>query len=142
MCSSDLRLLTIPYYVLFPAIMAFAAIGVYSVNSNAFDLFAVTFFGGLGYLLVRLGCEPAPLLLGFVIGPMMEEHLRRALLLSRGNATVFLTRPISATILLVALIALFLHRAQNEAELGLGLSRRRNESERSEDERSDEGARE
>jgi TctA family transporter len=71
------RLLKIPYYVLFPAILAFSAIGVYSINSNAFDLFAVAAFGILGYVLVKLDCEPAPLLLGFVLGPMLEEHLRR-----------------------------------------------------------------
>lgn len=101
------RLLTIPYHVLFPAIVAFCSIGVYSVSNNIADVYTMAIFAFGGFLLVKLGCEPAPLLLGFVIGPMMEEHLRRALLLSRGNATVFLTRPISATILLVALIALF-----------------------------------
>ena len=100
------KLLTIPYYVLFPAIIAFAAIGVYSVNTNAFDLYAVTFFGGLGYLLVRLGCEPAPLLLGFVLGPMLEDHLRRAMIKSGGDPLVFLHRPISATLLVMALLVL------------------------------------
>jgi TctA family transporter len=88
--------------VLFPSIMAFAAIGIYALGSNSFDLYTLALFGGLGYLLVRLGCEPAPLLLGFILGPMMEEHLRRALLLSRGDWTTFATRPLSAGLLLAA----------------------------------------
>jgi TctA family transporter len=100
------RLLTIPYYLLFPAILAFSCIGVYSINSNAFDLYALTVFGLLGYVLVKLDCEPAPLLLGFVLGPMLEEHLRRAMIISRGDATVFLTRPISLTLLVMAAIVL------------------------------------
>ena len=90
------RMLTIPYYVLFPAILAFSSIGVYSINSNAFDLFAVAAFGLLGYVLVKFDCEPAPLLLGFVLGPMLEEHLRRAMIIARGDPLVFLQRPISA----------------------------------------------
>ncbi|SCX05607.1 Tripartite tricarboxylate transporter TctA family protein [Agrobacterium sp. DSM 25558] len=100
------KLLTIPYYVLFPIIMAFCAIGVYSVNSNVYDLYAVAFFGLIGYALVKLRCEPAPLLLGFVLGPLLEENLRRAMILSRGDATTFVTRPISATLLLIALAVL------------------------------------
>ncbi len=96
------RLLKIPYYVLFPAILAFSAIGVYSINSNAFDLFAVAVFGILGYVLVKLDCEPAPLLLGFVLGPMLEEHLRRAMIISRGDPSVFVTRPLSGVLLLLA----------------------------------------
>ncbi len=100
------KLLTIPYYVLFPSIMAFAAIGVYSVNGNAFDVFAVSAFGGLGYVLVRLGCEPAPLLLGFILGPMLEDHLRRAMIKSQGDPIVFFTRPISAVLLVMALAVL------------------------------------
>ena len=102
------RLLTIPYYVLFPAIIAFAAIGSYSISSNAFDLYALALFGGLGYLLVRLGCEPAPFLLGFVLGPQMEEHLRRALIISRGDLSVFMTRPLSAALLIVAAMVLLI----------------------------------
>jgi TctA family transporter len=100
------RLLTIPYYVLFPAIIAFSAIGVYTVNSNAFDLFAVALFGGVSYILVKLGCEPAPLLLGFILGPMLEENLRRAMIISRGDPTVFLTRPISAGLVITAVLVL------------------------------------
>ena len=100
------RLLTIPYYLLFPAIMAFAAIGIYSINSNAYDLYALAVFGALGYTLVRFGCEPAPLLLGFILGPMLEEHLRRAMIISRGDPMVFVTRPISATLLALSVVVL------------------------------------
>ncbi len=100
------RLLKIPYYVLFPAILAFSAIGVYSINSNAFDLFAVAAFGVLGYVLVKLDCEPAPLLLGFVLGPMLEEHLRRAMIISRGDPSVFVTRPLSGVLLILAVAIL------------------------------------
>ena len=100
------RLLTIPYYVLFPAILVFSAIGVYSVNSNAFDLFTVAVFGALSYVLIKLGGEPAPLLLGFVLGPMLEENLRRAMIISRGDPTVFLTRPLSAALILLAMVVL------------------------------------
>jgi TctA family transporter len=96
------RLLTIPYYLLFPSIIAFCAIGVYSINNNPFDLYAVAVFGLLGYGLIKLGCEPAPLLLGFVLGPMLEENLRRAMIISRGDPSVFVTRPISAGLMLVA----------------------------------------
>lgn len=100
------RLLKVPYHVLFPIIMAFCSIGVYSVNSNIYDLFAVAFFGLMGYVLIKLRCEPAPLLLGFVLGPMLEENLRRAMILGRGDPTVFLTRPISLTLLLLTVVVL------------------------------------
>ncbi|HQS49800.1 MAG TPA: tripartite tricarboxylate transporter permease, partial [Xanthobacteraceae bacterium] len=100
------RLLTVPYHILFPAIVAFCCIGVYSVNNNTFDVYTMALFGVLGYVLVKLDCEPAPLLLGFVIGPMLEEYLRRAMLISRGDATVFVTRPISAVLLFLAVAAL------------------------------------
>jgi putative tricarboxylic transport membrane protein len=100
------RLLKVPYHILFPVIMVFCSIGVYSVNSNAFDLYAVAAFGLFGYILLKLRCEPAPLLLGFVLGPLLEENLRRAMILGRGDPTTFLTRPISATLL--ALTALVL----------------------------------
>ena len=100
------KLLTVPYTVLFPAIMAFCSIGVYSVSSNPYDLFAVALFGLLGYGLVKLRCEPAPLLLGFVLGPLLEENLRRAMIRARGDPTVFFTRPISATLLIVAVLIL------------------------------------
>ncbi|ADH89573.1 protein of unknown function DUF112 transmembrane [Ancylobacter novellus DSM 506] len=100
------RLLTVPYHILFPLIVGFCCIGVYSVNNNAIDVFAMALFGIVGYVLVKLDCEPAPLLLGFIIGPMLEEYLRRAMLISRGDPTVFFTRPISATMLLLAIVAL------------------------------------
>jgi TctA family transporter len=100
------RLLTVPYHILFPLIVGFCCIGVYSVNNNAIDVYAMALFGIVGYVLVKLDCEPAPLLLGFIIGPMLEEYLRRAMLISRGDPTVFFTRPISATMLLLAIIAL------------------------------------
>ncbi|RDJ21907.1 tripartite tricarboxylate transporter permease [Bosea caraganae] len=100
------RMMTIPYTWLFPAILTFSAIGIYSLNGNVFDLYALCLSGVLGYVLLRLGCEPAPFLLGFVLGPMLEEHMRRALLLSFGHPSVFVTRPISAGLLILALLAL------------------------------------
>jgi TctA family transporter len=100
------RLLTIPYYLLFPAILAFCCIGVYSINSNPFDLYTVAFLGLLGYILVKLECEPAPLLLGFILGPLLEENLRRAMIISRGDALVFVERPISAVLLVISLAVL------------------------------------
>ena len=100
------KMLTIPYNVLFPAIIAFACIGCYSLNLNAYHVYAIAFFGIVGYVLVKLGCEPAPMLLGFVLGPLLEEHLRRAMIISRGDPTVFLTRPISAVLLAAAAAAL------------------------------------
>jgi putative tricarboxylic transport membrane protein len=99
------KMLTIPYRWLFPAIIAFAAIGTYSLSLNAFDVYAIAFFAVVGYVLVKLGCEPAPLLLGFVLGPLLERYLRRALTISQGDATVLLTRPLSATLLALALVA-------------------------------------
>ena len=102
------RLLTIPYQVLFPAIIVFAAIGTFSLGFNPWHVYAIAFFGILGYVLIKCGCEPAPLLLGFVLGPLLEENLRRALIISRGDPSVFLTRPISAALLVVAVGALVL----------------------------------
>ena len=96
------KLLTIPYRFLYPAILVFCCIGVYSVNNTSFDIYLTAIFGILGYIFIKLGCEPAPLLLGFVLGPMMEENFRRALLLSRGDYTVFLTRPLSGGLLIAA----------------------------------------
>ena len=101
-----IKLLTVPYRFLFPAIILFCAVGVYSTNNNSFDIWMVAVFGFIGYVFVKLGCEPQPLLLGFILGPMMEENLRRALLLSRGDWTVFVTRPLSGSLLFVALILL------------------------------------
>ena len=101
-----IKLLTIPYRWLFPAIVLFCAIGVYSTNNNTFDIWMVAIFGVIGYAFLKMGCEPAPLLLGFILGPMMEENLRRALLLSRGDWSVFVTRPLSAGLLAAALLLL------------------------------------
>ncbi|WP_332692849.1 tripartite tricarboxylate transporter permease [Devosia sp.] len=99
------KMLTIPYRVLFPAIVLFACIGTFSINQNIYDIYAIAFFGIVGYLLIRFGCEPAPLLLGFVLGPLLEEHLRRAMIISRGDPMIFVERPISATLLGLALLA-------------------------------------
>lgn len=101
-----IKLLTVPYRWLYPAIVLFCAIGVYSTNNNNFDIWMVAIFGFIGYAFIKLGCEPAPLLLGFILGPMMEEYLRRALLISRGDWSVFVTRPISASLLVAALVLL------------------------------------
>ncbi len=101
-----IKLLTVPYRWLYPAIVLFCAIGVYSTNNNTFDIWMVGLFGAIGYLFVKLGTEPAPLLLGFILGPMMEENLRRALLLSRGDWSVFVTRGLSASLLAVAALLL------------------------------------
>jgi TctA family transporter len=101
-----IKLLTIPYRWLFPAIVLFCAIGVYSTNNNVFDIWMVAIFGVVGYAFLKMGAEPAPLLLGFILGPMMEENLRRALLLSRGDWGVFVTRPLSASLLAAALALL------------------------------------
>jgi TctA family transporter len=98
-----IKLLTVPYRFLFPAIMTFCAIGLYTLNNNNFDVYIAALFGVVGYIFYKLNCEPAPLLLGFILGPMMEENLRRALLLSRGEWGTFLTRPLSAGLLLAAL---------------------------------------
>jgi putative tricarboxylic transport membrane protein len=98
-----IKLLTVPYRFLFPAIMVFCCIGLYTLNNNAFDVYMGAGFAVVGYLFYKLHCEPAPLLLGFILGPMMEENLRRALLLSRGDWTTFATRPLSAGLLLAAL---------------------------------------
>ena len=104
------KMLKLPYRLLFPAIMAFSAIGIYSVNNSAFEVYLTAAFGVVGFAWMKLGCSPAPMLLGFVLGPMMEENLRRALLMSRGDPLVFLTRPISlgfliATALIVIAMA-------------------------------------
>ncbi|MBX3655169.1 MAG: tripartite tricarboxylate transporter permease [Ramlibacter sp.] len=101
-----IKLLTVPYRWLFPAIVLFCAIGVYSTNNNTWDIWMVAIFGFIGYVFIKLGCEPAPLLLGLILGPMMEENLRRAMLLSRGDWSVFVTRPLSAGLLAAAVLLL------------------------------------
>jgi putative tricarboxylic transport membrane protein len=97
-----IKLLTVPYRMLFPAILAFCCIGLFTLNNNNFDVYMAVLFGLAGYIFYKLGCEAAPLLLGLILGPMMEENLRRALLLSRGDWTAFLTRPLSAGLLIAA----------------------------------------
>ncbi|WP_416761408.1 tripartite tricarboxylate transporter permease [Roseateles sp. So40a] len=97
-----IKLLTVPYRFLFPAIVVFCCIGTYTLNNNNFDVFMTAAFAVVGYLFYKLSCEPAPLLLGFILGPMMEENLRRALLLSRGDWSTFLSRPLSAGLLIAA----------------------------------------
>ena len=99
-------LLRVPYAILFPAIIAFCAIGVYSVNNSTFGIYLVAVSGLAGYFLTKLDCEPAPFILGFVLGPMLEEYLRRALILSNGDPLIFVQRPISALLLLIAVTAL------------------------------------
>ena len=99
-----IKLLTVPYRFLFPAILAFCCIGLYTLNNNNFDVYMAVLFGVAGVIFYKLGCEPAPLLLGFILGPMMEENLRRALLLSRGDWSTFVTRPLSASLLAVAVL--------------------------------------
>lgn len=102
------RLLRVPYGYLFPAILVFCCIGTYTLNNSAFNVLLMAMFGVLGYVLRKLDCEPAPLMLGFVLGPMLEENLGRALLLSGGDPTVFATRPISGSLLAAAAFLLIL----------------------------------
>jgi len=101
-----IKLLTVPYRMLYPAILLFCCIGVYSINNSTFDVLAMAAFAVLGYVCVKLDCEPAPLILGFILGPLMEENLRRAMLLSRGDPTTFVTKPISAVLLAIAVLLL------------------------------------
>jgi TctA family transporter len=102
------KLLTVEYRYLYPAILIFCCIGVYSISNAAMDVLLAALFGFIGYSFIKLECEPAPMLLGFVLGPMMEENLRRALLLSRGDPTVFVTRPISLVLLIITAILIIL----------------------------------
>jgi TctA family transporter len=101
-----IKMLKVPYRYLFPSIVLFCAIGVYSMNNSTFDIWMLAAFGFVGYVFIKLGCEPAPLVLGFILGPMMEENLRRALLLSLGDWSTFVTRPLSAGLLAAALLLL------------------------------------
>ena len=100
------RVLAVPYHLLYPAILVFASVGVLSLSNATFDVHLMAVFGVLGYVLAKLDCEPAPLLLGYILGPLMEEYLRRAMTLSRGDPMIFLERPISAAMLGVALLAI------------------------------------
>ena len=101
-----IRLLSIPYRMMFPAIFVFCCIGAYSVNSEVFDIYTVAALSGVGYVLLKLDCEPAPMVLGFVLGPMLEENLRRTMMISFGDASVFVTRPISAICLVATVLVL------------------------------------
>jgi putative tricarboxylic transport membrane protein len=102
------KLLTVPYPVLVVAVTAFSAVGIYSASGTVFSMYQLGIFAVLGYLFMKLGCEPAPLTLGFILGPMMEEQLRRSMLMSRGDPSVFLTEPISLGFLLVSVAVLVL----------------------------------
>jgi TctA family transporter len=100
------RLLTVPYHLLYPSVLVFVCIGVYSVNNAAFDIWPVIFFAALGYVMVKCGFPSAPLILGFVLGPLIEQHFRRAMLLSDGSFGTFIASPISATVISVVAILL------------------------------------
>jgi TctA family transporter len=102
------RLLSVPYRLLYPAILLFCIIGVYSINTNIAQLVIMVLFAGFGYLLYKFGCEPAPLVLGFILGPVMEENLRRSLVISRGDPMVFFERPISAVLLAMTFAVILL----------------------------------
>jgi TctA family transporter len=102
------QLLKVPYRMLYLSILLFCAIGVYTVNNSAFDILMAALFGLVGYVFVRLECEPAPLILGFVLGPLMEDNLRRALRISAGDPMIFVERPISLGLLSAALVLLVL----------------------------------
>jgi putative tricarboxylic transport membrane protein len=101
-------LLRVPYRLMFPAIILFCCIGAYSLNNTIFDVWIMLLFGIIGVFFIKVGAEPAPFILGFVLGPMMEEYFRRAMNLSKGDPTVFVTRPISACLLLLAAILLLI----------------------------------
>ena len=102
------KLLQVPYRMMFPAIMIFCCIGIYSINNSTSDVLFTAFFGVVGYTLLKFGFEPAPMLLGFVLGKLMEEKLRQALILSRGSFTTFVERPVSGVLLAVAVIMLLI----------------------------------
>jgi putative tricarboxylic transport membrane protein len=97
------KLLNVPYRLMFSAILLFCAIGIYSINNDASDVLLTALFGLVGYVFIKFGFEPAPLLLGFVLGRLMEEKLRQALILSRGNFSVFINEPVSAVLLFISL---------------------------------------
>jgi putative tricarboxylic transport membrane protein len=100
------RILKVPYRLLFPAIMTFSAIGIYSVNNSAFDVYLAALFAVVGFLWMKLGFNPAPMLLGFVLGPMLEENLRRAMLMSHGDPSVFVRRPLSLVFIVATVLIL------------------------------------
>ena len=100
------KLISIPYRYLYPAILVFCVIGIFSIDNQTFQIFVAAGLGVAGYFLARLKCEMAPLLLGFVLGPMLEENFRRSMQISRGSLSIFVTQPISACVLAVALVLL------------------------------------
>jgi len=102
------KMISVPYHLLFPMILVFCVIGVFSLSNSTFDIYLMVVFGALGYIFKKLDAEPAPMLLGYILGPMMEEYLRRALLIAKGDPTVLVTRPISATMLVIAALLLAL----------------------------------
>ena len=101
-------MISVPYDILFPAIIAFACVGCYSIGLNPWDVFMIAIIGVGGYALIRWRCEPVPLLFGFVLAPILEVNLRRAMIISRGDPSVFLTRPISGVLLGLAAVVLVL----------------------------------
>jgi TctA family transporter len=114
-----IKLLSVPYRYLFPTILLFCAIGVYTLNNNVFDVWMLAIFGVVGYVFYKLDCEPAPLLIGLVLGPMLEENLRRAMKISRGDWGIFIDRPLSLGLLLlsaVLLIAVFMPAVRKKRE--------------------------
>jgi putative tricarboxylic transport membrane protein len=102
------KLLSIPYEYLYPAIAAFCCVGVYSLSNSPFDVYVMVVFGLVGYVFKKLGAEPAPFIMGMILGPMMEEFLRRSMQLSRGDPAIFVQRPISAALLFVAAAAILI----------------------------------
>ena len=100
------QILKVPYKILFPLILLFCLIGVYSVNNSVFDIYVMLIFGILGYLMKKFDYEGAPLVLAFVLGPMMENNLRKSLIMSQGDFSIFFTRPLAAASLIVALVLL------------------------------------
>ena len=114
------QLLKVPYRLLYLAILLFCAIGVYTLNNNAFEVILTAVFGVLGYVLIRLECEPAPMLLGFILGPLMEENLRRAMRMSSGDPMIFLNRPISLGLLIAAVLLLARRRAAGDPRQARG----------------------
>ncbi|HEV2508427.1 tripartite tricarboxylate transporter permease [Bosea sp. (in: a-proteobacteria)] len=101
-----IKLLKVPYRLLFPAILVFCLIGVYSGSNSVFDIYLMAALAVLGYIFIKLDCEPAPMILGFILGPMMEENLRRAMLISRGSTSTFFTQPISLAFLIASVVLL------------------------------------
>jgi TctA family transporter len=118
------RMITIPYHILYPVILVFACIGVYSVNNSVFDIYALLVAGIVGYLMLLYGFPAAPLLLGFILGPLVEGNFRRSMLISGGDLTIFVDRPISAGFLVTTalLVAFMLYSNFRRQRLFRGVS--------------------